>query len=58
MVIFLGQICAYIHLVWNNQYGAVSLNTPGHPWTPQDVQICIINMLFLLNYVSLYKKYY
>ena len=24
----------------------VSLNTPGQPRTPQDVQICIINMLF------------
>ena len=24
----------------------VSLNTPGHPRTPQDVKICIINMLF------------
>ena len=25
---------------------AVSLNTPGHPRTPQDVQISIINIIF------------
>ena len=31
-------------------------DTLGHPRTPQDVQIYIINMLFWQNYVSLYKK--